>query len=725
MSKSVGKLPDIAKLFSPRSVAVIGAAPLGQGLRGRILEILRAHPYAGGVHPVSRTNAEVQGLKAYPTIGDVPGPVDLAVLIIPATFVVEELRRCGEAGVGAAIILSSGFAEEPGEAGARMQAEVLAVSQQYGMAVMGPNSEGFANLPHALCPTFSPAVSPGPLSLVPLKPLGGRRVSVIAQSGGMGFGFYDRGRPKELGFNLIVTTGNEACLEVLDYADHIIDDAGTDVLLMLIEDIKTGTKFASLAEKALRAGKPIIVSKIGQSDAGARAAASHTAALAGSYASFSAMARHYGMVEGRDLEEMVDLAQGFLAAGNDLPAGRRVGICTASGGGGGWMADACSAAGLDVPELDAPTRQIIDKILPSYGTSQNPVDGTAQAIRSAGYAGLASMVSRSPVVDGIIVVMSGRNGDHLAHEREALIKLKRETNKPILMWSYTLPVTRSAEVLAEAGYPLFTNMRNAARTMAEMADYRARRERFLANSDSTRTAAPVYEHVAGALAKSRGVLTEVEARHVLAGYGIGDSARQHLAKTIDQAVDAAASVGGPVAMKVQSPDIIHKTEAGGVALGIQGEGRVREAFAGILERAQAYNPDARIDGVLVQPMARPGLEMILGINSDPLFGPMLMVGLGGIHVEVMKDVALAPVPLSKADALALIDQLKGRALLDAHRGAPAADIDALADLMVRLGRFAADHADTVAEVDLNPVFVHPAGQGTTIADALVVTRGTR
>jgi len=715
-------MADIAKLLSPKSVAIIGAAPKGQGLRGRILEILNAHPYGGRIYPVSRSNGEVQGLKAYPTIGAVPGPVDLAVLIIPAAYVVDELRRCGEAGVGAAIVLSSGFAEEPGEAGAKMQAEIKAVGAQYGMAVMGPNSEGFANLPLALCPTFSPTVAPGGPSLLPKHPLGGRRVSVIAQSGGMGFGFYDRGRPKELGFNLITTTGNEASLEVLDYADHLIDDAGTDVLLMLVEDIKTGAKFSAVAEKALRAGKPIILSKIGQSDAGARAAASHTAALAGSYASFSAMARHYGMVEGRDLEEMVDLAQGFLAAGPDLPAGRRVGICTASGGGGGWMADACTAAGLEVPELDAATRREIDKIIPSYGTSQNPVDGTAQSIRSVGYAGLAGRVAPSPMVDGIMVVMSGRAGEHIAHEREALAKLRRETKKPIFMWSYTLPVSLTLETLAEAGYPIFTNMRNAAGTMAAMADYRERRERFLAAAPSARTAAPVHEHVHDMLAKSRPVLTEFEARRVLAAYGVGHTTGQYLAKTAEQAAEAAAAIGGPVAMKVQSPDILHKTEAGGVALNISTD-RVREAFATIIERAQEYDPNAAIDGVLVQPMAAPGREVILGINSDPQFGPMLMVGLGGIHVEVLKDVALAPVPLSKPAALALIDGLKGRALLGAQRGAPAADVDALAEMMVRLSHFAADHAEAIAEIDLNPVFVHPEGQGVTIADALIIQHG--
>jgi acyl-CoA synthetase (NDP forming) len=386
------------------------------------------------------------------------------------------------------------------------------------------------------------------------------------------------------------------------------------------------------------------------------------------------------------------------------------------------MADACAAAGLEIPELDAATRREIDKIIPSYGTSQNPVDGTAQAIRSAGYAGLAGRVAPSPMVDGIIVVMSGRAGEHVAHEREALMKLRRETKKPIFMWSYTLPVSLTLETLAEAGYPLFTNMHNAAGTMAAMADYRERRERFLSAPAAMRVAAPVHEHASEMLSKSRGALTEYEARRVLAAYGIGHTAGQYLAKTVEQAAEAAAAIGGPVAMKVQSPDILHKTEAGGVALGI-GEGRVREAFATIIERSQEYAPDAKIDGVLVQPMAEKGREVILGINTDPLFGPMLMVGLGGIHVEVLKDVALAPVPLSKPSALALIDQLKGRALLDAQRGAPAADVDALAELMVRLSRFAADHAEAIAEIDLNPVFVHPQGQGVTIADALIIQHG--
>lgn len=713
-------MPNLTAMLSPKSVAIIGAAPAGQGLRGRILEIMRAHPYAGKIYPVSRTHREVQGLVAYPSIGDVPAPVDLAVLIIPAKFVAEELERCGKAGVKSAVIISSGFAEEPGEAGATMQNELRTVAHRYGMAVMGPNSEGFANLDAALCPTFSPAVTPSDTPLLPAA-LHNGRVAVIAQSGGMGFAFFDRGRPKEMAFNHIVTTGNEACLETFDVVEHLLDEGKTDAFLLLLEDIKTAETFRRVAAKALKAGKPIIVNKIGQSDAGRRAAASHTAALAGSYSAFQAMARHYGLIEGGDSEEMVDIAQGFLRTGAHLPAGRRVAICTASGGGGGWMADACIAAGLEVPTLDTETRVRIDKHLPSYGTSQNPIDGTAQAIHALGYAGMAELVLDCPSIDSIIVVMSGRAGERVVAERDRLLRVKSIATKPILMWSYTLPVPHTLTTLAETGYPIFTNMRNCARTLSVMADYRETRDAALRVPDIRTTASDAREAVAAALKKSPAALTEAQARPLLAAYGIG-SGDIHLATSADAAVSAFNVMKQPVALKVQSPDILHKTEAGAVALKLATTDDVRQGYERVLANAKRYAPSAKIQGVLVQPMAAPGREVILGINRDDTFGPLLMLGLGGIHVEVLKDVVFAPVPLTPEAATALIGRLRSAALLGAHRGQPAADIPALAGLMVRLSQFAADHADIIKEIDLNPILVHAAGQGTTLADALIVKR---
>jgi acetate---CoA ligase (ADP-forming) len=348
-------MPNIGAMLWPRTVALIGASSDPEGLRGRIMKVMLGHPFAGRLYPISRSQAEVMGLKAYPSIADLPQTVDLAVVIIPAKHVPEELERCGKAGVRSAVVLSSGFAEAADGAGAQMQAEIRAIAQRYGMAVMGPNSEGFANIAAALCPTFSPAMEAGERPLVPSGRARGQ-LAVIAQSGGMGFAFFDHGRAKELSFRYIVTTGNEACLETLDVADYVLEEGKTDALLLLLEDIKNPATFRRVAEKALRAGKPILVNKIGQSEAGIRAAASHTAALAGSYAAYQAMFQRYGIIEGCDLGEMVDIAAGFVTWSSRLPHGKRVAICTASGGGGGWMADACTGALMSTCPPTAPRR---------------------------------------------------------------------------------------------------------------------------------------------------------------------------------------------------------------------------------------------------------------------------------------------------------------------------------------------------------------------------------
>jgi acyl-CoA synthetase (NDP forming) len=470
---------DISKMLWPKSIAVVGASNDLKGLRGRILEIMLSHPYAGTIYPVSRSAAEVQGLKAFPSVDALPQRVDLAILIIPAEFIVAELERCGRAGIPAAVILSSGFAEEPGEKGARMQAEIAAIARRYDMAVSGPNTEGFANIAASLCPTFSPALDKkaGPLS--PLRALGDKQVSVISQSGGVGFAFFDRARPRNLQFRHIVTTGNEAALEVADVLDYLIDEGGTDVFLLLLEDVKTPSTFIRAAEKALRAGKPVIVGKIGQSEPGVRAVASHTAALAGSRDGYRAVFDRYGLIEGRDFDEMLDLATGFVACGDKLPAGKRVAIVTSSGGGGVWMADACVRAGLDVPELDRATRAAIDAHLPSYGTSQNPIDTTAQGVHQLGYAAFAQLAAQSPLVDGVILIVTARHANFLIKDQPQLTALGRETEKPVLVWSYTLPAEQSVAILTEAGYPLFTNAETCARTLRALADYRATREALL------------------------------------------------------------------------------------------------------------------------------------------------------------------------------------------------------------------------------------------------------
>jgi len=717
-------VPDIEKLLWPKSVAVIGASSDTEGLRGRILEIILSHPFSGNIYPVSRSAAEVQGLKAYASVDELPKPVDLAIVIIPAAYVPAELERCGRAGIKAAIILSSGFAEEPGEIGGRMQNEIAAIARRYDMAVTGPNTEGLANIAAAFCPTFSPAMDKSAGSLLPIRPLGRGQVSVISQSGGLGFAFFDRARSRNLSFRHIITTGNEAAIEVADFIDYMLDEGQTDVFLLLIEDVKTPEKFRRAAEKALKAGKPLIIAKIGQSESGSRAVASHTAALAGSQVAYHAAFERYGLIERRDFDEMIDLAVGFLACSDRMPAGNRVGICTSSGGAGVWMADACSAAGLDVPMLDEKTRAAIDIHLPSYGTSQNPVDSTAQGVHKLGYAEFARLIAQSPLIDAVIVVITARRSAFLENDLPKLKELARDCAKPIFMWTYTFPSDRSVEILNEAGYPLFTNAQNCARTMRALADYRALRERLFRPGSTTQQRVSGREKVLAMLAKAGPVLCEYQARPILSVYGIGDDIVGHLTHSPDEAAAAARMTGRPVALKVQSADIPHKTEAGAVSLNVSSEA-ARDAYNRILAAARRHSPAARIDGVLVQPMAPPGREIILGISRDPTWGPLLMIGLGGVLVEAVRDVVLATTPLDRAAAHVLIASLKSARIFGPYRGAPPADIDALAELMVRLSQFASDFADDIEQIDLNPVLVHAHGEGVTLVDALIIKRAAQ
>ncbi|MGH8673208.1 MAG: acetate--CoA ligase family protein, partial [Burkholderiales bacterium] len=600
-------------------------------------------------------------------------------------------------------------------AGAALQRRIGEIARRYDMAVCGPNAEGFASVEARLCPTFSPAVEELQVPLLPECSTGGR-VAVVSQSGGIGFSFFDRGRPREIPFSHVVTTGNEAALECFDVVDYLLEEGSAQVFVLFLETIRNPDTFRRAARKALEAGKPIIVAKIGRSEAGRRAAASHTAALAGEHHVYRAMFRRYGIIEGGDIEEMVDLAACFSLYRGRLPAGRRAGIVTASGGAGGWIADACVAAGLEVPELDPETRSRIDVHIPSYGTSQNPVDCTAQAVRQLGYSRLASLVASSARVDAVIVVVSARSTEVYERERESLLRVGRETQKPIVLWSYTLPGAGPAKILSEAGFPLIASMHNCARAVAAMAEYRALHER---RSGSPDVVAPVDEarrrRVRASLDAAGPMLCEYEAAPLLAHYGITLAPGQ-LASSAREAVDAASHLSGPVALKVQSPDIPHKNRAGAVALSVHGDEAVARAYETVLAGARRNAPGAEIRGVLVQAMAPAGIEMIVGAKRDPAFGPMLMVGLGGLHAETLRDAVLAPAPISTGDAREMLGHLRAKAVLEN------ADIDALAATMVALSAFAVEHAESVAEIDLNPVIVHARGSGVSVVDALIVKR---
>ena len=706
-------MADLSAFLSPKTVAVIGASPDTTSLRGRIMKVLLCHDFEGQVFPISRSHPEIMGLKAFPTISDVPEQVDLAVLIIPAIYVADTLEECAKHGVKSALILSSGFAEDSSEDGDLLQKKLLDISKRTNMVISGPNSEGYANMALKLCPTFSPAVDGENIELMPSWPAK-KRIAVIAQSGGMGFSFYDRGRPKNLPFSYVITTGNEACLESLDIVEYLIDSDEADIFLMFMEDVKTPSKLSYVAEKALSAGKPIIVTKIGHSDAGIRAAASHTASLAGSYQIYKSIFERYGIIEGSDIEEIVDIAAGFVYFGDRPPSGKRVGIFTASGGGGGWMADSCASNGLEVPILDNTTRANIDQYLPSYGTSQNPVDGTAGVINQIGYARISEMIAESSNVDTVVTIASTRVSHKLVSEKEKLLEVSKTTNKPIMFWSYTLPHQESAQVLAETGFPLFTDLRNCTKTIATMHDYTVYRDKFLEKRKVLSDDRPYPDELLNLIKNAAENIVEYKAMSILLEAGI-KTQKSILVQSEDEAILAAKTIGKAVALKVQSPDIPHKSQAGGVVLNIVSHNDIGQEFKSMHSAISKEYPKAIIDGFLIQEMSEPGLEIILGINNREGFGPILMVGFGGIHVEKTRDVAFAPVPLGEDDCNQLLKKLKGSVLLDADKY----DVPALIDLMTSLSKFAASTDDYIGEIDLNPVLVHPKGQGITVIDALM------
>ena len=711
-------MPDLRPLLSPDSIAIVGASADTETLRGRLTHALIGHGYDGRVFPVTRSQSEVLGLRAYPLVAALPEPVDLAVILVPAAHVVETLEQCGQRGIRAAVVISSGFAEESNDAARARDIELGSIAERHDIVVCGPNSEGIVNPLRPLVATFSPVFHDPRRSFPPVAGKA-RPIAVSCQSGALTFSFLSRGRDQQLNFTHQVSAGNQTVLEAHDYVDWWLDGGSADIFLLYLEGIRRPDRFRAVADKAADSGKPLIVAKVGRSAAGRRAAASHTGALAQAGDIDDAIFRHHGIIRGEDLDHMLDIAAAFSFC--RLPRGNRVAVITGSGGSAVWMADILSAQGLELPVLEDDIQRRVLALLPSYASAQNPVDGTAQAIHEVGYARLVEIVRESKRIDTILLIGSLANDATAAKRAEELAAITVSTEQPILLSTYTTASPGAMARFAEAGIPCYTSMPSCARAIRALVDYAAFQTRRRQPMAASATPPGARDEVGRALAGAGRVLTETEAKALLARYGV-PRPQEVLATSADEAVQAAARIGGPVALKVQSPDITHKTEAGGIALDIVGETAVREAYERVLGSAKRAYPEAAVDGVLVQAMAPPGREIILGVTRDAVFGPMLMVGIGGIHVEVLRDIAFAPVPIGTEQALALLDQLKGAALLGAVRAASAADLTALSELIATLSRFAADHAELIEEIDLNPVIVHPQGEGLTVVDALIVKR---
>lgn len=690
----------LSTLLSPASIAVIGASADTVRIRGVLFHQLASAGFPGPLYPITASVAEIAGHRCYPTLAAVGAPIDLAIIATPPDSVLSVLEQCAAVGVRSALVLTSGFAEQGG-ASVDIQQRMSTLARETGMRICGPNSVGFYNIADRIAATFSPTVGKlqrsGGVAPVP------RRVGVISQSGGMGFTFLDYGAPLGLGFSTLINTGNEADVTASDLFAHLVQDPATDVIVLFLEGIRDPARFIDAAMAAQSAGKPVVVCKIGRSGAAARAAQSHTANMTGWDAAYDAVFRRFGMVVTHDPEEMTAVAAALATC---PPArGDRVAVVTVSGGTGALMCDALAAQGLALPVLSEAMQARLRPLMPSYGSPSNPVDVTAASSFDGGLDKTVAALAQSDEIDVIVMVLSLASEDRVSFEADALRAVVAKATKPILCYTYTRPSALACATAASAGLVLnlhLTWTARAVRALVERGQFQPR-------------AVPIVKPAPPLLLN--GPVSEYQARELLATV-VPLSGR--LVRDRAELAAAGDAEGWPVAMKIQSPDIQHKTEVGGVALGLATPGALEAAYDAMLARIAGQVPNAAIYGVLVQAMAPKGVEMIVSTIDDPVFGPIVTVGAGGVNTELHKDVSYHLAPLDEAQATEMLCELRSAPLLLGWRGAAAADVPALARLVADLSRFAVAHRGQLAEIELNPVLVHPGGQGLTVVDALLV-----
>ncbi|MFT4069769.1 acetate--CoA ligase family protein [Paraburkholderia sp.] len=700
---------DLERLVAPRSIAIVGASNDPKSISGQPLRFLLQHGYRGALYPVNPKYARIEGVACHPDIASLPGTPELALILVAARRVPAMLRQCGEKGIRHTIVYSSGFAEA-GEAGAALQRECAEVARMFGVRVIGPNCQGAVSTGASVYAGFGAPFG------VDYRAGG---LSLISQSGGFGCALLLMADELGIGLRHFITTGNEADVSLLDLVDACIDDEATSLIATYIEGLKDARRLVEVATRALDAGKPLLAWKVGNTVDGAKAAASHTANLGGASALYRTAFRQTGVIEVTDVADLGDYAKAFEA--KRLPRGNRIAVVTLSGGAGILITDACSERGMSVPPLSPATLDALRPIVPAFASLANPVDLTAGILAEPRiFSDALQLIADDPCIDSIAIMAAAASGEVALAMAEAIVRVHRATDKPLMLaWNARREMAADAyRVIEAAGVPLYATPVRCGRAFAVLSDYaRARRTRSAARAERAPTPDRLRADAARALiARSPAGLTEHAAQRLLAHYGIG-TPKSALAKNHHEARAFARATGFPLVVKVQSPDIPHKTEAGAVRVGIRDEAMLSSAFDEIVANARRHVPGARIDGVLVQEEIRDAVEMIVGIDNDPSFGPAIMCGLGGIYAEVLKDVAWRLAPVTHGQAREMIRELRAFAMLDGARGKPRCDVDALADAIVAMSTMALDLAPGLKEFDINPLFVLPAGKGVRAGDA--------
>lgn len=675
-------------LFNPRSIAIIGASPDEKKVGHAVLDNLIRYNFKGDLYPVNPSHSEILGRRAYAKVTDINGPVDLAVIAVPARFVPGTVRECSDAGIKAAVILSAGF-KEAGKEGTLLEEEIKAIGRERDIRILGPNCLGLINTANDINATFAAGMLPK------------GRIAFFSQSGALGIAILDWAIGNEIGFSKFISLGNKADLSEVDFIEYFMSDPDTDLILGYIEDVVNGKRFIEIAKKTTRT-KPVILLKSGGTIAGARAASSHTGALAGSDAAFDAAFKQTGVIRAQGIQDLFDTALAF--AQGKLPAGNGLLIITNAGGPGIIAADTSERLGVKLPHMTKESIEAVVQKLPPNATIFNPVDVIGDAT-SERYTAVLEQAVRDPNVDGILVILTPQAMTDVENTAGAIIDTSRTTEKPIITaFMGETRVREAIKKLKGASIPNFSYPEQAIKAFKRLSDHAAWKkvavEELRCVSANT---GPVREKINAFTTSNKFQLAEDDAALILSQYGFMFP-KKMLAKTSKEAAALSSTIGFPLVMKISSPDILHKTDVGGVKLNIRSPKEAGDAFIEITSNVKRHMPQAFIQGVTLYEMVAGGKEVILGVTYDRTFGHMLMFGLGGIYVEVLKDVSFRIAPVTHRDAQAMVNEVKTSALLRGARGERAVDINAVVESIMSISCLVTDFPE-IQELDINPLVV--------------------
>lgn len=697
---------SLAQFFSPRSIAVVGASTDPAKLGNVILNNLLTGKFLDQdrvLYPINPKAKEILGQTAYPSVLDVPDPIDLAVIAIPYPAVPAAVAECGEKGIPAAIVISAGF-REAGLEGAAREAELLEVAHKYNIRLIGPNCFGVIDTLTPMNATFSAGMPPtGPMGF-------------MSQSGALGAAILDWAMAGRLGLSKFVSLGNKADVAESDLLQEWGEDSSLRVILAYTEGLPDGQEFIRVARQVGKI-KPVVAIKSGVTQAGARAVSSHTGSLAGSEQAYTAAFRQAGVIRANSLEELLDfaLAFGYLPRLN----GDRVAIITNAGGPGILATDAVERYGLKLARFEPERLRDLEQFLPDAASAANPVDLLGDA-REDRYEFALDRVIGDPNVDAIMVLVTPQAMTDVERTAEVIVEAASRADVPVLACLMgQASLGRGPEILNSNGVPRFPFPERGARALYAMNAYRRYSEEPLPEFETLEvereTVRELFQSVREA---GRLTIGDFESRDILAAYGLA-SPEADLAPTAEDAVQLAGRIGYPVVLKVASPDILHKTDVGGVRVDLRDAAAVRDAFDLITYRATRYLPEARLWGCIVQKMAPAGIEVLIGMNRDPQFGPLVTFALGGIYVEILKDAAFRLAPFSRVEAGAMLNEIRASALLEGVRGQPPADRESIVDALMRIGQLVIDFPE-IEELDINPFMVYEQGQGGSALDMRLV-----